>query len=129
MDNILTLRGVTKNYSKGGTPALDNATLELRPGRIVGLLGPNGSGKTTLLKLVAGLLTSDNGQIEVCGTPVGAQTKAMVSYLPDRTYLSNKQKVREQLDFFRTFMRTLTVPGQRLCSLILVSIPILVLAL
>lgn len=103
MDNILTLTGVTKFYGKSNAPALNNVSLALQPGRIVGLLGPNGSGKTTLLKLVAGLLTVNEGQIQVCETPVGPQTKTMVSYLPDRTYLRNNQKIREQLDFFQDF--------------------------
>ena len=102
MDTILSVNGVTKVYS-GNVPALNNATLQLPKGKIVGLLGPNGSGKTTLIKLCAGLLTADKGSISVCGVPVGAKTKSLVSYLPDRTYLLNNQTVREQLDFFRDF--------------------------
>ena len=103
MNNILTLTDVTKNYGKGGNPALNGVSLQLQPGRIVGLLGPNGSGKTTMLKLIAGLLTANKGKIQVCDVPVGIQTKTMVSYLPDRTYLRNNQKIREQLDFFQDF--------------------------
>ena len=102
MDSVLTLSGVTKYYS-GAMPALNNVTLELPKGKIIGLLGPNGSGKTTLLKLCAGLLTTNSGEITICGEPVGLNTKALVSYLPDRTYLRNNQTVREQLDFFRDF--------------------------
>ena len=102
MDYVLNVKNVTKVYS-GNTPALDNATLVLPKGKIVGLLGPNGSGKTTLLKLCAGLLTAQNGSIRICDVPVGPETKSLVSYLPDRTYLQNHQAVREQLDFFRDF--------------------------
>ena len=102
MDPILNIKGVSKTYS-GSVPALNNATLVLPKGRIVGLLGPNGSGKTTLLKLCAGLLTADSGKIEICGTPVGPETKTLVSYLPDRTYLLNHQTIRQQFDFFRDF--------------------------
>ena len=102
MDYVLNVKNVTKVYS-GNTPALDNATLVLPKGKIVGLLGPNGSGKTTLLKLCAGLLTAQNGSIRICDVPVGPETKRLVSYLPDRTYLQNHQTVREQLDFFRDF--------------------------
>ena len=101
MDNVLTIAGLTKKY--GSTPALNNLYMNLQPGRIVGLLGPNGSGKTTLLKLVAGLLTTNIGTIQVCGKPIGPESKALVSYLPDRTYLRNNQKIREQLDFFQDF--------------------------
>ena len=102
MDSVLTLSGVTKLYS-GTVPALNNVTLGLPKGKIIGLLGPNGSGKTTLLKLCAGLLTANSGEITICGEPVGTATKTMVSYLPDRTYLRNNQTIREQLDFFRDF--------------------------
>ena len=77
--------------------------LEIPEGKIIGLLGPNGSGKTTLLKLCAGLLTANSGSIAICGQPVGFDTKALVSYLPDRTYLRNNQTIREQLLFFRDF--------------------------
>ena len=103
MEQVLTVTNVTKRYRKNGEPALDNFTLELPKGKIVGLLGTNGSGKTTLLKLCAGLLTPENGTICVCGIPVGADTKMLVSYLPDRTYLRNNQKIKEQLDYFQDF--------------------------
>ena len=102
MDSVLTLNGVTKYYS-GSIPALYNVTMELPKGKIIGLLGPNGSGKTTILKLCAGLLTPSAGSITVCEEPVGTATKAMVSYLPDRTYFRNNQTVREQMNFFRDF--------------------------
>ncbi len=102
MEAVLKVTGLTKCYS-GSTPALNNLYVELPQGKIVGLLGPNGSGKTTLLKLCAGLLTATSGSIEICGIPVGPQTKALVSYLPDRTYLRNNQTIAEQLDFFQDF--------------------------
>ena len=103
MDNVLTITGLTKYYGNGNTPALNNLHMTLKPGRIVGLLGPNGSGKTTLLKLIAGLLTTPTGSIQVCGQPIGPESKALVSYLPDRTYLRNNQKIKDQLDFFQDF--------------------------
>lgn len=102
MEQVLSVNGITKSYAKGKT-ALQDVTLALPKGQIVGLLGPNGSGKTTLLKLCAGLLTADAGQILIDGIPVGPETKALVSYLPDRTYFGNGQTVRQQLDFFRDF--------------------------
>ncbi len=102
METVLSFSGVTKAYGRN-RPALDNLDLTLPKGKIVGLLGPNGSGKTTFLKLCAGLLTANAGQIEICGMPVGVQTKAIVSYLPDRTYLSNGQSVRQQLNYFKDF--------------------------
>ena len=102
MEPILSVTNLTKNYA-GTAKALNNISLTLPRGKIVGLLGPNGSGKTTLLKLCAGLLTPTCGEIQICNTAVGFDTKALVSYLPDRTYLDNKQTVRQQLDYFRDF--------------------------
>ena len=101
MDCVLKAAGLTKRYH--GSPALDNLNLELPQGRIIGLLGPNGSGKTTFMKLAAGLLTPTSGEITVCGEKVGPASKALVSYLPDRTCFNKRQKVTELLDFFQDF--------------------------
>ena len=101
MDAVLRTNKLFKQY--GAKVALDFLSMELPKGDIIGLLGPNGSGKTTLMKLCAGLLTPTSGTIEICGIPVGPETKSMVSYLPDRTYLSNGQRIRDQLDFFQDF--------------------------
>ena len=101
MEYILTTDNLTKMY--GSKTALDRVSLGLPAGQIVGLLGPNGSGKTTFIKLCAGLLTATGGSISICGQDLGPETKALVSYLPDRTYLNNRQKIRDQLDFFEDF--------------------------
>lgn len=101
MDSVLVTQGLCKNY--GPKVALDHVDLDLPGGQIIGLLGPNGSGKTTFLKLCAGLLSPKAGSVTICGREEGPETKALVSYLPDRTYLSNRQKIREQLDLFEEF--------------------------
>ena len=101
MEFVLRVRQLRKRY--GTKEALGGVSISLAPGKIVGLLGPNGSGKTTFLKLCAGLLSPTDGEIEICGLPVGPKSKAVVSYLPDRTYLTNGQKVRSQLDLFEEF--------------------------
>ncbi len=101
MDMILKASALTKRY--GTTLALDQIDLELPQGKIIGLLGPNASGKTTLIKLIAGLLTPTSGSVSVCGKPIGVETKALVSYLPDRPYFGRNMKVSEQLDFFQDF--------------------------
>ena len=102
MENcVLKATGLTKRFGK--VTALDGVELELPQGKIIGLLGPNGSGKTTFLKLAAGLLTPTAGKITVCGGCVGPQSKALVSYLPDKTYLNRNQRIREVLDTFRDF--------------------------
>ncbi|MDR2035251.1 MAG: ABC transporter ATP-binding protein [Coriobacteriales bacterium] len=98
---VLHCQDLVKSY--GSFPALGPVNLKLYPGRIVGLLGPNGSGKTTLLKTVAGLLTPSYGSVSVCGYQPGAQSKALVSFLPERTYLSSWMKVSDALDYFESF--------------------------
>ncbi len=102
MDQYLVkTEGLCKNY--GGLLALSGLDLALTPGKIVGLLGPNGSGKTTLIKLLAGLLTPSAGRIEVGGMTPGPETKAVVSYLPERPYFNSWMRVNECLDYFADF--------------------------
>ena len=98
---LLECRGLTKYYDK--VLALDNVDLLIDPGRIVGLLGPNGSGKSTLIKIANGLLVPSSGTITIAGSEPGPQTKSIVSYLPERTYLSEWMNVVQLLDFFCDF--------------------------
>ncbi len=100
--NILECKGLTKSYKKN-IPVLYNFNLEIPAGRIVGLLGPNGCGKSTLMKLISGLLQADSGEITVGGVPVGEKSKALISYLPERTYFSSNMKVSELVDYFEEF--------------------------
>ena len=98
---VLECKGLTKSY--GVVTALDQVDLSIEPGRIVGLLGPNGSGKTTLIKLANGLLTPTAGGLFICGERPGLETRKLVSYLPERTYLSTWMNVNQLLDFFCDF--------------------------
>ncbi len=98
---ILQCEQLTKSY--GSNLALDHVDLTVEQGRIVGLLGPNGSGKTTLLKLANGLLQPGSGTITIAGKTPGVETKKIVSYLPERTYLSNWMNVVQLLDLFCDF--------------------------
>lgn len=98
MSVLLECRDVTKRY--GSKVALDHVNLTLESGHIIGLLGPNGSGKTTLIKLINGLLTPEEGELLVKGGPIGVESKKVISYLPDNTYLNHNKKVREILDYF-----------------------------
>lgn len=102
MNELVEFVEVTKSYDQKRM-AVDNVTLKLPKGKIIGLLGPNGSGKTTLIKMLNGLLVPTSGGIRINGIPVGAQTKAMVAYLPDRTYLTGNKKVEQILDYFVDF--------------------------
>lgn len=99
--SVLECKGLTKRY--GRTLALDDVSFTLEEGRIVGLLGPNGSGKTTFIKLCNGLLTPSSGELRICGCAPGKESKALVSYLPDRPYLPNWMDVTQALDMYEDF--------------------------
>ena len=103
MSNLLETSNLCKSY--GNFLALNNVNITLQPGQITGLLGPNGSGKTTLIKTINGLLTPSSGEIRILGNQPGPETKAVVSYLPERTYLNDWMKVRDILDFFADFYK------------------------
>lgn len=98
---VLECAGLSKSY--GAVKALEDIDLAVEPGRIVGLLGPNGSGKTTLIKLANGLLQPSAGQILVCGRTPGPETKAAVSYMPERLEMPEWTKVRRLVGFFADF--------------------------
>lgn len=100
---ILECNDLCKNY--GPKTALKNVNLTIKPGQIVGLLGPNGSGKTTLIKLINGLLQPSSGTIKVNGQKPGMETKAVVSYLSDKNYLSSWMKVVDIVKMFNDFYR------------------------
>lgn len=102
MSELVEITELTKAYDANHV-AVNNISLKLPKGKIIGLLGPNGSGKTTLIKMMNGLLTPTQGKICINGKEVGIETKAHVAYLPDRTYLSGNQKIQEILEFFADF--------------------------
>ena len=88
---LVYLDHVTKNY--GHEVALMDVSLNIQPGRIIGLLGPNGSGKTTIIKLINGLLQPSLGNIYIHGQLPSPASKKVVSYLPDTTYLNENMKI------------------------------------
>lgn len=100
---LLECRNLSKSYGK--KQALKNVDLKISTGKIVGLLGPNGSGKTTLIKLINNLLTPTTGEVLVNGKQLGAETKNMISYLPERTYFSRTMSVSKTLEFFSDFYK------------------------
>lgn len=101
MAPIVQCMGLTKSY--GGKLALNQIYLNLERGRIIGLLGPNGSGKSTLIKLMNGLLKPSAGEILIDGQRPGIDSKAKISYLPERTYLPGGMKVIEVVQYFQDF--------------------------
>lgn len=103
-DQILHLQGVSKNYA--GKKALDQVSLSIGKGKIVGLLGTNGSGKSTLMKIAAGLIPYE-GSATVLGKPAGLESKAEVAFMPDRplteSWMRVYEAIRMQRDFYPDF--------------------------
>ena len=103
MSNLIEIKNLFKEYNE--ILALNNVTLSIPKGKIVGLLGPNGSGKTTLIKLMNKLLVPSGGEIMIDGMKPGIETKEIVSYLPDKSYLNEWMRVDELMDFFEDFYK------------------------
>ena len=101
MSIILECRGLTKKF--GRKTALSGVDLKIERGQIVGLLGPNGSGKSTLIKLANELLTPTGGSILINDKKPGIETKKIISYLPEKTYLNDWMRVHQIIEFFADF--------------------------
>ena len=99
--NRLECHGLTKRF--GSVTALEDVSLAVAPGRIVGLLGPNGSGKSTLIKLATGLLTPTAGSLTVDGLSPGPESHGIVAYLPERPSLPQWMTVKGLQDFYADF--------------------------
>lgn len=108
MSELIELTNLCKSYDSRFL-AVNNVNLKLPKGKIIGLLGPNGSGKTTLIKMLTGVLQPTSGEILIDGKPVGVESKAKVAYLPDRTYLSGSETIRQIMDFFKDFYADFSV--------------------
>lgn len=98
---LLECKNVYKSF--GDKEVLKNINLAIDGGKIIGLLGKNGAGKSTLIKLINGLLTIDKGEILVNNQKIGVESKKIIAYLPERTYLDKSMTVEKVLDFFCDF--------------------------
>lgn len=101
MSELLCCKKLTKSY--GGLIALNSIDLTLESGKIIGLLGPNGSGKTTFIKIINGLLTPTAGNITVMGEKIGTESKKVVAYLPDNSFLNSWMTVEQIVNMFKDF--------------------------
>ena len=104
-ESVLQVRQVGKRFvvGKRTIQALRNVSLEVRPGRVTGLIGPDGAGKTTLMRLAVGLLAPDEGQIRTLGFDATSQSLAVqanVGYMPQRFGLYEDLSVQENLDLY-----------------------------
>lgn len=101
MNKLIEINHLFKKYGK--KEVLKDFNLTIESGKIIGLLGPNASGKTTLIKIINGLLKQDAGSVKVDGFDIGEDSKAIISYLPDKTYIENWMKVNDILNYFNDF--------------------------
>lgn len=99
MNLLLETHDLSKKYGK--KLALDHVSLQIRSGRIIGLIGPNGSGKTTLIKLINGLLVPSSGEALIEGKHPGVESKRITSHLPDQSYLAGWQTPAQAISMFR----------------------------
>ena len=98
---LLKISNLNKSFEK--KEILKDVNISLPKGKIVGLLGKNGAGKTTLIKLINDLLTPTSGEILINGNKIGVESKKVISYLPERTYLNKQMKVSEVIEYFSDF--------------------------
>ena len=98
---LLEIKDLNKSFDN--KEILKDINLSIQSGKIIGLLGKNGVGKTTLIKLINDLLTPTSGEILIKGQKIGIETKKVISYLPERTYLNKQMKVSEVISYFEDF--------------------------
>lgn len=101
MANIIEVKNLSKTYFN--KKALNNISLNIEEGKVVGILGPNGSGKTTLIKILAGILRQSKGEVSIDGKTPGVDSKSIVSYLPDRNFLYDWMKISDAINMYKDF--------------------------
>jgi len=99
MDNtMLELKNLVKDFD--GKRAVDNISITLKKGEILGLLGPNGAGKTTTIRMMMNIIAPDSGEIIIMGEKFNEKLKDRIGYLPEERGLYRKMKVSDTLQFF-----------------------------
>ena len=100
---LLECKNLCKNYDD--KQVLKDINLKIPKGKIIGLLGKNGTGKTTLIKLINDLLTPTSGEILINGKKPGVESKEIIAYLPEKTYLDREMKVKDAIKYFKEFYK------------------------
>ena len=100
---VVTIRHVSKTFEGQKQPAIQNLSLSLESGQIIGLVGPDGAGKTTLIRLLLGLLLPGKGEISVLGLDPVKQTDALhglIGYMPQKFGLYEDLTVQENMNLY-----------------------------
>ena len=100
---LLECKNLCKEFDK--TPILQDINLKIPRGKIIGLLGKNGAGKSTLIKLINDLLTPTSGEILINGEKPGVNSKEVIAYLPERTYLDKEMTIKQVIKYFEEFYK------------------------
>ncbi|WP_222192520.1 ABC transporter ATP-binding protein [Modestobacter italicus] len=95
---MLALDQISKAY--GSHQVLDDVSLQVRRGEVLGYVGGNGAGKTTSMRIVLGVATADSGRVTLDGVPVDAAARARMGYMPEERGLYPTMRVQQQLEFF-----------------------------
>ena len=104
MTALLAVEGITKQFNK--RRVLDAVSFSVRPGEVLGLIGPNGSGKTTLFECLAGLMPVNDGAVKIGNRSIPSdKRKQALFYLPDAIFPWPEQSVKWGLEFFRKIYR------------------------
>ncbi len=98
---LLECKVLSKEFDN--KPILKNINLKIPTGKIIGLLGKNGTGKSTLIKLINDLLTPTSGEVLINGEKPGVNSKKIIAYLPERTYLDKNMTIRQVIKYFEEF--------------------------
>lgn len=101
--NIIEVKNLSKSYGKN--KVLNDISISLKPGQIIGLLGPNGCGKTSLIKILTGLINDYSGDVKINGYKPGVESKAIVAYLPEKTYLADWMRPIDAINYFNDFFK------------------------
>ena len=98
---LVECKKLCKSYDE--KQVLKDVSLKIPKGKIIGLLGKNGMGKTTLIKLINDLLTPTSGEVLINGKKPGVESKKIISYLPEKTYIDREMKVKDAIKYFEEF--------------------------
>ena len=98
---LVECKKLCKSYDE--KQVLKDVSLKIPKGKIIGLLGKNGTGKTTLIKLINDLLTPTSGEIFINGKKPGVESKDIIAFLPERTYLDREMSVKDAIKYFKEF--------------------------